>query len=63
MTMKPLCYFGCLAVLLSVLGCAESNEKEFTAKSGPGYAPPGAPVDGEKVASRKVRGRVVEGGE
>ena len=63
MTMKLIGYFGCLAVLLGVLGCAESNEKDFTAKSGPGWAPPGAPVDGEKVTSRKVRGRTVEGGE
>lgn len=35
--------------LLGGAGCEESNEKDLTATSGPGSAPPGAQVNSEEA--------------
>jgi hypothetical protein len=36
--------------LLGASGCEESNEKDLTATSGPGSAPPGAKANSEESA-------------
>jgi hypothetical protein len=50
---RPLKLAAVALGLFAVAGCAEDNEKNFAPI--PGSAPPGAPVDGERVKVKKTK--------